>query len=372
VKQSLVNSQVKSSYYYFDLWDDNDFEANGESEEDEKEQVRDVYEVESKEDNAEGDQDVLEETSDHDNEAEDADVIHDEAEEVQDISVEPCIQDEEEGNDADIEDKYDAIAPELTDEEKDGDIKKIGEQKEIEKNREISVEPRKDGITPEKVHEDVEKHTDEHVNEEKIGSRTVDVVKNEDQYHVKKECLQGEEYSMKKDDENIENYLIREEGILVEEDEESIGVYLSDKDKENFVEQGMEAKGQGRNDEQMFGILEKKIVFKEEREVANRFKEKVKERLNIKELGQLKKHLGIWYDWKQEQGGEMYVEATIPELVEEIIRATENHLGHEVKQYSISGVPGESLIKYEGETVDETEYRSIVGKILYLTSKIMV
>ena len=47
VKQSLVNSQVKSSYYYFDLWDNNDFEAS-ECEEDEKEQVGDVYEVESK------------------------------------------------------------------------------------------------------------------------------------------------------------------------------------------------------------------------------------------------------------------------------------------------------------------------------------
>jgi len=97
----------------------------------------------------------------------------------------------------------------------------------------------------------------------------------------------------------------------------------------------------------------------------NVFKEKVKERFNIKELDQLKKHLGVWYAWKQEQGGEMYVEATIPELVEEIIRATENHLGHEVKQYSTPGAPGESLFKYEGETVDETEYRSIVGKILF-------
>ena len=102
------------------------------------------------------------------------------------------------------------------------------------------------------------------------------------------------------------------------------------------------------------------------------FKVKVKERFNIKELGRLKKHLGVWYSWKQEQGGQTFVEATMPELVEEIIKATEDHLGHEVKLYTTPGVPGESLIKYEGETVDETEYRSIAGKILYLTSKIMV
>jgi len=37
-------------------------------------------------------------------------------------------------------------------------------------------------------------------------------------------------------------------------------------------------------------------------EAINVFKEKVKERFNIKELGQLKKHLGIWYEWKMDQG----------------------------------------------------------------------
>jgi len=62
----------------------------------------------------------------------------------------------------------------------------------------------------------------------------------------------------------------------------------------------------------------------------------------------------------------------MPELIEEIIRATENHLGKEVKKYQTPGIPGESLTKHEGETIDETEYRSIVGKILYLTSKMMI
>jgi len=137
------------------------------------------------------------------------------------------------------------------------------------------VEPRKDDVIAEKVHEEVEKDTGEHVNEEKIGSRIVDDVKKEDKDHDKIECPQGEEDSMKKDDDNVKNYLIREEGILVEENEESVGIYLSDEEKKNFVEQGMEVKSQGRNDEQMFGMLEKKIVFKEEREAVNRFEEKV-------------------------------------------------------------------------------------------------
>jgi len=60
------------------------------------------------------------------------------------------------------------------------------------------------------------------------------------------------------------------------------------------------------------------------------------------------------------------------ELIEEIIKATEEHLGKEAKAYSTPGKPGESLMKHEGQVVDETEYRSIVGKILYLTSKMMI
>ena len=69
------------------------------------------------------------------------------------------------------------------------------------------------------------------------------------------------------------------------------------------------------------------------KEAVNIFKTKVKEWFNIKELGQLRKHLGIWYTWKTDQGGEKFVEATMPELIEEITRATENHLGKEVKKY---------------------------------------
>ena len=45
----------------------------------------------------------------------------------------------------------------------------------------------------------------------------------------------------------------------------------------------------------------------------NEFKQKFK----ITELGQMKKHLGIWYDWKKDQDGEPYVRAT---MVSEIRR----------------------------------------------------
>ncbi len=65
----------------------------------------------------------------------------------------------------------------------------------------------------------------------------------------------------------------------------------------------------------------------------------------------------------------MYVEASMPELIEEIVRITERHFG---KEHATPGVPGESLIKCDREIMEEHDYRSIVGKILYLTSKLML
>jgi len=38
------------------------------------------------------------------------------------------------------------------------------------------------------------------------------------------------------------------------------------------------------------------------KEAVHEFKIKVKEGFNIKEFGQLEKHLGTWYTWKKDQG----------------------------------------------------------------------
>jgi hypothetical protein len=52
------------------------------------------------------------------------------------------------------------------------------------------------------------------------------------------------------------------------------------------------------------------------------FKEGVKKRFGITDLGLLKKHLGIWYEWKQDENRERYVVATMPKLVQDIIKTT--------------------------------------------------
>jgi hypothetical protein len=39
---------------------------------------------------------------------------------------------------------------------------------------------------------------------------------------------------------------------------------------------------------------------------------KIKERLNIEELGDLKKHLGIWWTRHKDNNNEIYLKATMP------------------------------------------------------------
>ena len=55
-------------------------------------------------------------------------------------------------------------------------------------------------------------------------------------------------------------------------------------------------------------------------------KSEVKRWFNIKEIGQLDKHLGIRYSWETDDSGARYVVATMHELIDEIITITETHL----------------------------------------------
>jgi hypothetical protein len=109
------------------------------------------------------------------------------------------------------------------------------------------------------------------------------------------------------------------------------------------------------------------------KEAIEQFKMDVKKRFNITDLGLLKKHLGIWYDWKEENG-EKYIEATMPKLVGEIIESFEEHMAREAKMSKVPGTPGETLpkAKEEEEELNSEKYRSIVGKIMYLVTKVFV
>jgi Reverse transcriptase (RNA-dependent DNA polymerase) len=45
---------------------------------------------------------------------------------------------------------------------------------------------------------------------------------------------------------------------------------------------------------------------------------KMKERFNIEEVGDLKKHLGIWWTLQKDNNNEICLKATMPKIVKEI------------------------------------------------------
>jgi Reverse transcriptase (RNA-dependent DNA polymerase) len=100
------------------------------------------------------------------------------------------------------------------------------------------------------------------------------------------------------------------------------------------------------------------------------FKTGVKKRFNISDLGKLKKHLGVWYDWRTSDDGETYIVASMKKLEEEIVKKFESVTERTARLVNTPGYPGKYLTKNEGDPVDIENYRSIVGKIMYYATKI--
>ena len=104
------------------------------------------------------------------------------------------------------------------------------------------------------------------------------------------------------------------------------------------------------------------------------FKKGVEQRFKYTDEGKLKKHLGIAYEWKQDEEGEPYIEATMNKMIEGIINAYDNCTSTtDKKEFNTPGIPHLSMTKSgeEEQVRDMHSYRKIVGKILYLVTKIM-
>jgi len=80
-------------------------------------------------------------------------------------------------------------------------------------------------------------------------------------------------------------------------------------------------------------------------------------------------HLGIWYEFCTDEDGEHFIVKTVPKLVDEIIETFEKHVGCAAKMFDTLGTPSVTLSKHEGEPIDVTAYRSVIGKFMYLVTK---
>jgi hypothetical protein len=96
----------------------------------------------------------------------------------------------------------------------------------------------------------------------------------------------------------------------------------------------------------------------------------IESRYTIEKLGKLKKHLGVWWEWRTDENGEIYLIATMPKMVKEIEDKFEAATGKKAKLAPTPGLPGTSLTKNQEEIVMIDEYRSIVGKLMYYMCKI--
>jgi hypothetical protein len=76
-------------------------------------------------------------------------------------------------------------------------------------------------------------------------------------------------------------------------------------------------------------------------------------------LGKRKKYLGIAYDWKQDKLGNIYLEVSMPKMIDEISEKFEKARGKKAKVYATPGTPGKTLRKNEGAMIDLDAYMYI-------------
>ncbi|MGB2452939.1 MAG: reverse transcriptase domain-containing protein, partial [Candidatus Poseidoniaceae archaeon] len=100
------------------------------------------------------------------------------------------------------------------------------------------------------------------------------------------------------------------------------------------------------------------------------FMDGLEKRFKITRDGIISKHLGVTYKWGTNNQGKAYCKATMDKKVNAIVDYYENHIGKPVKEASTPGLPNENLVKNENEPVDIDPYRSLVGKIMFFSTKI--
>ena len=100
------------------------------------------------------------------------------------------------------------------------------------------------------------------------------------------------------------------------------------------------------------------------------FKSEIDKHFKYTEEGKLTKHLGVRYEFKEDEKGDEYIEAKMDKLVMKIVNTYQQHVGKEANIAKTPGTPGQVLMKNEGKPKDPEMYRKIVGQIMYLVTKI--
>jgi hypothetical protein len=111
------------------------------------------------------------------------------------------------------------------------------------------------------------------------------------------------------------------------------------------------------------------MVCVTEQEIAWAYK-MIEIEFTIDKLRKLNKHLGLWWIWKTGENGEIYLVATMPKMVGEIVSRYNESANRGTKHVGTPGFPGKTLKKNKREIMKMEAYRSIVGMIMYYMTKI--
>ena len=99
------------------------------------------------------------------------------------------------------------------------------------------------------------------------------------------------------------------------------------------------------------------------------FKIDIQGRFRISDLGEIKKHLGVWYNKLRDHNGPYY-ELSMKKYVDDIGIDWKGLTGKDPKPFATPGYPGESLVKNEGESVDKSGYQKMLGKLMWFSRKV--
>lgn len=106
------------------------------------------------------------------------------------------------------------------------------------------------------------------------------------------------------------------------------------------------------------------------KEYVEEIKKKLKLEFGTVEDGQLRKLLGVRYEWKRDEEDQPYIVMTMRDKAEDIVKSYEKYTGKTPKNQASPGAPGQTLSKNKGEAIMMKEYRSLVGQAMFYSTKI--
>jgi hypothetical protein len=99
------------------------------------------------------------------------------------------------------------------------------------------------------------------------------------------------------------------------------------------------------------------------------FKKEMARHVTIKPLGIVRKHLGVFYDIGMDRDGP-YIEANMVEFAKGMTSDFMSMTGSLPKSAATPALAGTTLEKNQSNPIQQPEYRSIVGKLLYFMKKV--